>query len=111
RPPGSAECVPYAERVPESRGAEVAALLDCLDSDCGYDDWLRALMVVHHETDGSDAGLALVDAWSARGRKYRGRHEVERKWRSFRHSVETPYAMPTLMWMVAETGVDPVEVC
>ncbi|WP_082640443.1 bifunctional DNA primase/polymerase [Aureimonas sp. N4] len=71
----------------ESRGAElneVADLLGHIPPDCGYDEWVQALMAVHAATGGSSAGLSLADQWSAGGSKYK-RGEVARKWASFRN--------------------------
>ena len=60
---------------------EIADLLAAIDPDCGYHDWVAVLMAVHAETGG--AGFHLVDQWSARGRKYPGQRELQRKWASF----------------------------
>lgn len=36
----------------------------------GYDDWFRVICGIHHETDGSDDGLAMAQEWSARSPKH-----------------------------------------
>ena len=59
--------------------ARLRAMLDQIDPDCGYDEWCRVLMAVHHETGGSEDGLALVDAWSARGRDVLRRARAARR--------------------------------
>jgi len=46
----------------------VQAALDHISPDISYDDWLRIGMALHHWDP--QAGLALWDAWSARGEKY-----------------------------------------
>ena len=58
-------------------------LMDC-DPECSREQWVNALMAVHHETDGSEEGLDLADEWSAQASKYGGRADVEGRWRSFR---------------------------
>lgn len=68
---------------------ELHDLLFSIPPDCGYDEWHQALMAVHAETGGSGQGLALVDDWSSRGSKYRGRKEIETKWRSFKRAGVT----------------------
>lgn len=93
------------------REAELAALLEHIDPDLGYEDWLHVLMAIHYETDGSETGLALADEWCSRGRKYRGFQEVTAKWHSFRLDRATAYTSATLRGMVAETGEDPIEIC
>ena len=57
-------------------------LLRFIPADAPYDDWFQALAAVHHECGGSADGLALVDAWSAQGSKYRGTADVEQHWKS-----------------------------
>ncbi|MCC0013824.1 MAG: bifunctional DNA primase/polymerase [Rhodobiaceae bacterium] len=63
---------------------EIADLLACIHADCGYEEWYQVLMAIHAETGGSAAGLALADQWSSGGSKYKGRREIEVKWRSFK---------------------------
>jgi|GEM_PF-5714257 len=63
---------------------EIRELLYWIDPDCGYEDWVKALMALHAATGGSGAGLALANDWSARGKKYQGAKDIEIKWRSFR---------------------------
>ena len=50
--------------------AELAALLDGEDPDTDYETWVKVGMAIHHETRGSQQGLALWDAWSRKGSKY-----------------------------------------
>ncbi len=65
------------------RFAEVALLLLPIDPDVKYDNWVKVLMAVHHETGGSEAGFELVNEWSVKGRKYKGMEDVRSHWRSF----------------------------
>lgn len=64
--------------------AEIVKLLEPINPDIGYEDWVKALMAVHHETGGSEAGFALVDEWSSKGSKYKGVADVTSHWRSFK---------------------------
>jgi hypothetical protein len=57
-------------------------LFDC-DAATGRDNWLKALMAVHHELDASDAAFELVNEWSAQAPNYGGRDDVWGRWRSF----------------------------
>lgn len=57
-------------------------LFDCSAS-VSREEWLNALMAVHHEFDGSDDALDIADQWSATGDSYGGRSDVEARWRSF----------------------------
>ncbi len=54
--------------------AELRELLTAIpnsgDKELGYDDWRSVVFAVHHETGGSDAGLALVHELSSRSGKY-----------------------------------------
>jgi len=94
---------------------KIKALLNLTDPDCGYEDWLHSLMAVHHETGGSDEGLEIVDAWSRKGQKYKGRKEIDIKWRSLKQNIATPYTIGTLIKMAkdasAVVGKESFEVC
>ncbi|ABL01156.1 PriCT-2 domain-containing protein [Pelobacter propionicus] len=90
---------------------KIEALLNRIDADCGYDDWLHVGMAVFHETSGSDEGLALFDRWSSKGSKYKGIKEIEYKWRSFRFDESTPVTIGTLIKMARDAGADGFEPC
>lgn len=81
----------------------IAKLLDQLDPDLPYGDWLRVLMAIFYETGGSEEGFELADAWSSRGVKYRGSREIRSKWNSFRPDVAKPIGIGTLIWMARQT--------
>jgi hypothetical protein len=84
---------------------KVEALLNNIDPDSGYEDWLRVGMAIYHETGGSGEGMALYDRWSSKGEKYKGIKDIETKWRSF-HSVESPVTIGTLVKMAKDAGAD-----
>lgn len=60
------------------------------DPDVDRDSWIDDLAVLHWETRGSAEGLELAIEWSSRGKKFRGRADVERCWRPFRLDVPNP---------------------
>ena len=64
--------------------SQLQALVEKLDPDMGYDDWVHVGMALYNETGGSDEGLALFDSWSSQGSKYNGNRELQTKWRSFK---------------------------
>ena len=69
---------PQPPRAPGPGGHdELVELLSWIDPDIGYQDWLHVLMGIHHETGGSDLGLAIADAWSSFGTKYPGAEMIE----------------------------------
>jgi hypothetical protein len=84
----------------------INSLLDCIDPDSGYDDWRNVLMAVFKETNGGDEGLALVDAWSSKGDKYKGTKDIEAKWRSFRLDTPNPVTIGTLIKMARDSGAN-----
>ncbi len=88
---------------------KLQVLLNSIDPDCGYEDWRNVLMAVFHETQGSDYGLALVDAWSCKGKKYEGTKSIEAKWKSFRLDVERPVTIGTLIKMAKDA--EDFEIC
>lgn len=106
RPPEPADLSEDRLEPSSDNTARVKALLGHISPNCGYEDWLHALMAVHHETGGSDEGLALADQWSRGGSKYKGIREIKLKWDSFRSNTGSPFTIGTLIHMVKETGAD-----
>ena len=64
--------------------SQLQALVEKLDPDMGYDDWVHVGMALYNETGGGDEGLAVFDSWSSQGSKYNGNRELQTKWRSFK---------------------------
>lgn len=87
-------------------GVEIRALLNVLEADLVYDDWLHVLMAVHHEFGGSDEGLQVANEWSSRGVKYKGPREVQAKWRSFDPAPLKPFRIATIRFLVSRAGHD-----
>lgn len=85
---------------------KLTQLLNHIDPDCGYEDWLHVLMAVYHETGGSDEGLELAVSWSRNGKSYKDRADVETKWKSFEGSVSNPITVGTLIAMARDSGAD-----
>jgi len=85
---------------------EIRAFLDCIDPDCGYDDWRNIGMALHHQYEGSDIGLELFDEWSSKGSKYEGQGSLDKKWQSFANYSGTPITIGTLLKMAIDNGAD-----
>jgi len=79
--------------------AKLPPLLDQIDPDVYYGDWLRVLMAIFYETGGSEAGFNLADAWSSKGQKYRNSREIRYKWDNFTLDLDKPVTIGTLIWM------------
>ena len=79
--------------------AKLPSLVNSIDPDIHYGDWLRVLMVIFYETRGAEEGFDLADSWSSDGEKYRGTREVRSKWDSFRLDHEHPVTIGTLIQM------------
>ena len=92
------------------RVRHLAAMLQHLDSDGSYDEWIKVGMALHHETGGSEEGFAVFNEWSARGRKYPGESESRQKWASLDGYTGTRITAGTLRAMLREKGLDPNEV-
>lgn len=86
--------------------AKLKALLEHINPDCGYEDWLHCLMAIFHEADGSEEGLKLADEWSSKGKKYKGSQEIKAKWCSFQLDTNNPITIGTLKKMVSDSGKD-----
>ena len=91
----------YNSRVPSTRLMDnLGALLNEIDPDIDYCNWIKVLMVVFHETYGHDAGFKLVDTWSSYGDKYKGEADVWKYWKGLRRDLQRPLTIGTLKWMV-----------
>lgn len=67
----------------DASAAEVEELLNWIDPDAeGYHAWVEVLQALHDHFDGSDEGLVIAEAWSARGASYMS-GEVPAKWKGF----------------------------
>lgn len=49
---------------------QLHAVLGVIPADLSYDDWMRVIAAVYHETKGSEAGIALLHSWSAGDCRY-----------------------------------------
>lgn len=76
------------------------ALLKLIDSDLGYDDWLRVLAAIFNHTKGTEYGLEIATIWSSKGKKYKGEKEIEAKWRSFSLDHPNPLRIGFIMKLV-----------
>ena len=80
---------------------KITALLEHIDPDVGYYEWIRVLMVIYYETEADEAGFALADDWSSQGYKYKGEKDIRAKWRCFKPHIANPVKMGTLVRMAA----------
>lgn len=100
--------------VPEGSAdtAELRALLAGIPNEgeksLSYDEWFRVLCAVHHTTNGSDEGLALVEEFSARSEKADLDFLRERVWPYITSDRADPITIDTLRFM-ARQHEDPAE--
>jgi len=66
--------------------------LFAINPDVGYLDWFHCICAVHFETGGSEQGLALVEEWSAQGKKSEENKEgqIQRIWDGLDDAREDP---------------------
>lgn len=79
--------------------SKLPPLLDKIDPDIHYGDWVRVLMAIYYETGGSEEGFDLADTWSSKGGKYLGTKDVRSTWRSFKPNHPNPIRIGTLVRM------------
>jgi hypothetical protein len=87
------------EKDMDAKLMKIHGLLKLIDPDKGYDEWIRALMVIYYETGGSESGFELADYWSSQGHKYKGEKDVRKYWRHFKPDYAKPVRMGTLVRM------------
>jgi len=92
--------------IPVNENSKLVKLLEHLDPDSSYDDWIRVLMVIHQVTNGSSEGLAIADSWSRKGEKYKGLQEIQYKWKSFNNHQGGSVSLATLLKMLTDKGID-----
>lgn len=95
-------------------GKECRILIDHLDPDMHHDDWIKVGMALHHNCKGGEEGIIIFDDWSSKGKKYKGRKEIEQRWRSFQSDDPSGKALITMMTvcrMVEALGHDWQMVC
>ncbi len=85
--------------------AQLQALLNFICADCDYQKWLRVLMAIYHTTGGSEEGFELADAWSSKGKTYKGAKEIRVKWNSFKSATSKPITIATLVKMARDNGM------
>jgi hypothetical protein len=84
---------------------ELKILTDKLDPDIGYEEWYRIGMAIYHETNGSDEGLNIYDAWSSKGTKYIGTQKIRAKWSSFMSGSNNPITVGTIYKLLADQNI------
>jgi P4 family phage/plasmid primase-like protien len=83
--------------------SEVVELLDWINPDTGYHDWIAVLQALHDHFGGSVEGLALAEDWSSRATKFVS-GEVARKWSGFRAGAGVSLA--TIAYQARKNGAD-----
>ncbi|MGB2832933.1 MAG: PriCT-2 domain-containing protein [Methylotenera sp.] len=76
------------------------ALLEHIDPNCGYDDWLRVLAGIFNHTGGTEYGLEIAIDWSSKWKDYKDENETIDKWRSFNLDHPRPVTIGTIISMV-----------
>lgn len=85
--------------------SEVEEMLSYISPDCGYEEWVGVLMAVHGAL-GAD-GLAIADAWSRGGSKYKA-GDVVTRWRGFKEGKGV--GTGTLAKLARDGGADLSEI-
>ncbi|WP_419635218.1 DUF5906 domain-containing protein [Thiolapillus sp.] len=82
--------------------AEVWALLDDLDPNCHYDEWIRVGMALHHWRPGKE-GITLWAQWSECADKPATRTQMRKHWGSF-GGAEDPVTLSSLHAQVQQAS-------
>lgn len=103
---GSSEAaITGAAPAPREDIDEALLILSQQDPDTDYDTWLKLGMALEHDL--GDAGWALWDAWSAKGKKYPGSGQLQQHWQSFgRNTSATPVTLGSFKRTLVSTKDD-----
>lgn len=85
---------------------QLSELINAINPDCEYEQWIRCGMAIHEATGG--AGFDIWDSWSAKGKKYASEDELNVHWHSFGKSAN-PVTIGTLIHYAEENGYSFVE--
>lgn len=85
---------------------DASEMLDNLDPDMEYREWLEVAAALKHQFCGGFEAYELFDTWSSRGSKYAGADETAAKWGSFKVNTNNrlPVTIRTLMHRAAQNG-------
>lgn len=98
---------PVEQKEPLGLGRrELKILLNRLDPDTDYDEWLGVGMALHHECRGGEIGLELWDTWSSKGTKYKGVEDLQRRWDGFKQGTGR---LLTARWLMGLADVATVD--
>ena len=75
------------------------------------DEQKQVSRAVHHETNGSDDGLALIVEWRSRGDNHPGPDEIANDWQSYKEDTDAPVTIGIVCEMVEADGFDWIETC
>lgn len=91
----------------------VKDMLDHINPDCGYMEWITVAMALRHQFSANlEDGLRLFDEWSQTGAKYAGRDDTETKWSQVKEQPKgrAPVTIRSLFKMATEGGWSPAQV-
>ena len=87
---------------------ELITMVNCIDPDCGRDQWRDIGFALHHETSGSEIGYRIWDEWSAKGTKYK-EGETEYQWDSFGRTDREPITAAYLKKLYKDNQLEKTE--
>ena len=90
---------------------EIAALLDAIpnsgEHELAYEEWRNVIFAVHFETEGSDEGLELAEAFSAKASKHDAAFLEQRVWPYIDSNRSSPVTIGSLRRLAHRYGYQP----
>ena len=89
---------------------EVKQMLSFINPDCSRQEWIAAGMAIHwleSQMEHKGTGMPIWDEWSSTGIKYKGLHDIQTQWNSFRDDKDESITLGTLKSMARAAGWTP----
>lgn len=83
---------------------EIEGMLNFIDPDVGFHEWLNVGMAIHSEGHSID----VWDTWSKCGKKYKNQNDLQKHWKTFKADKVNGVSVGTIKKMAIKGGWSPL---